>query len=140
MNRILFLCKNNAIFSPIAEGYCKSIAGEDIEIYSAGVDEEKIDPVVVKIMKDEGINLSKFKTHSIHEYKHIDFDYIITFDADSEDESHHFPSKSIKYHYNFEKMLIEDCLEEDKPEMYQNIREKIKKTVKTFVKEHFTKV
>ena len=139
MNRILLLCKDNAIFSPIAEGYCKSITGDDTEVYSAGVEEAKIDPVVVRMMKDEGIDLSKFKSHSVHEYKHIDFDYIITFDSESENESHHFPSKSIKYHFDFDKMFHENSLEEDKSEMYQLIREKIKKTIKTFIKEHLTK-
>jgi arsenate reductase len=139
MNRVLLLCKNNAIFSPIAEAYCKSITGEDTEVFSAGVDEAKIDPVVVKIMKVEGFDLSKFKTHSIHEYRHIDFDYILSFDSDSEKESHHFPSKTIKYHFDFDKMMHEDLNEDEKTEMYQNIREKIKKSMKTFVKDHFNK-
>jgi arsenate reductase (thioredoxin) len=139
MNRVLFLCKDNAIFSPIAEGYCKSVTGEDTEVYSAGIQVNRIDPYVVKMMKDDGIDLSKFKHHFVHDYRHIDFDYILTFDAVSEEESHHFPSKSVKYHYDFDKILNQDCLEEDKPEMYQNIREKIKKTMKTFVKEHLTK-
>jgi arsenate reductase len=115
------------------------MAGEDTEVYSAGVDEAKINPIVIKLMKEEGIDLSKFKSHSLHEYKHIDFDYILTFDTESETESHHFPSKSIKYHYNFDKMISVDCLEEDKAEMFQAIREKIKKSIKTFVKEHLTK-
>jgi arsenate reductase len=139
MNRVLLLCKDNSIFSPIAEAYCKSMAGEDTEVYSAGVEEAKISPLVIKMMREEGIDLSKFKSHSLHEYKHIDFDYILSFDSESENESHHFPSKSIKYHYNFDKMISEDCLEEDKAEIYMTIRDKIKKTVKTFIKEHFTK-
>jgi arsenate reductase (thioredoxin) len=139
MNRVLFLCKDNTIFSPIAEGYCKSVAGEDTEVYSAGIEHNKIDSFVVKMMKEDGIDLSKFKSHLVHDYRHIDFDYIITFDAVSEEESHHFPSKSIKYHYDLDRMLHENTLEEDKAEMFQTIREKIKKTIKAFVKEHLTK-
>jgi protein-tyrosine-phosphatase len=139
MNRVLLLCKDNSIFSPIAEAYCKELTGEDTEVYSAGVEEAGIHPVIVKIMKDEGIDLSKFKSHSVHEFKHIDFDYILTFDSESEHESHHFPSKSIKYHYDFDKMIHEDSLDLDKTEEFQNIREKIKKNIKIFVKEHLTK-
>ena len=139
MNRVLFLCKDNSIFSPVAEAYCKAITGEDTEVYSAGTEEIRIDSYIIKIMNDEGIDLSGFKPHLVNEYKHIDFDYILTFDSESESISHHFPSRSIKYHYDFDRMIYDNTLEADKSEMYQLIREKIKKTVKSFVREHLSK-
>jgi arsenate reductase len=140
MNRVLLLCKNNAMFSPIAEWYFKSFALDGVEVYSAGIEAARINPLLIKIMKEDGLDLSQFKPHSLHDFKHINFDYILTFDTESEMESHHFPSISIKYHYDFDKMLNEDCIEEDKPVMYQAIREKIKKTMKIFAKEHLVKV
>jgi arsenate reductase (thioredoxin) len=139
MYRILLLCKNNAVLSPIAEGYCKSLTGPDTEIYSAGVEKEKIDPLVIKMMNDEGIDLSNHKPQSVHNLKHLEFDYILTFDSESEAESHHFPSKTVKYHYDFDKMLHENDIKENKSEVYNNVRDKIKKSVKSFVKEHLTK-
>lgn len=137
MYRVLLLCKNNAVLSPMAEGYFKFLGTEDAEIYRAGITKEKVDPAVNRLMQEDGIDISTLGSHTISEYKHLSFDYILTFDDESEAESHHLPSHSVKYHYNFEKLLPEDFTELDKTEVYRNIREKIKRIVKVFIKDHF---
>jgi arsenate reductase len=123
----------------MAEGYFKSLSSEDAEIYRAGITKEKVDPVVNKLMQEDGVDISTLASHTISEYRHLSFDYILTFDAESETESHHFPSHSVKYHYDFDKLLPEDDAELDKTEVYRSIREKIKRIVKAFIKDHFAK-
>jgi arsenate reductase len=139
MYRVLLLCKNNAVLSPMAEGYFKSLGIDDAEVYRAGIKKEKIEPIVSKLMEEDGIDISKSDSHSVSEYRHLSFDFILTFDAESEAESHHFPSHSVKYHYDFDKMLPVDDIEQDRTEIYRNIREKIKKIIKSFVKDHLAK-
>lgn len=140
MYRVLLICKNNAVLSPMAEGYFRSLCSEDAEIYRAGITKEKVDPVVLKLMQEDGIDISALGSHSISEYRHLSFDYILTFDAESEAESHHYPSHSVKYHYDFDKLLPVNEIELDKTEAFRNIREKIKRVVKAFIKDHFAKV
>jgi arsenate reductase (thioredoxin) len=139
MYQVLLLCKNNAVLSPMAEGYFRSLGAEDAEIYRAGITKEKVEPAINKLMQEDGIDISTLGSHAVSEYKHLSFDYILTFDAESEAESHHFPSHSVKYHYDFDKLLPENDTELDKTEIYRSIREKIKRIVKSFIKDHFAK-
>jgi arsenate reductase (thioredoxin) len=140
MYRVLLLCKNNAVLSPMAEGYFRTLCSDDAEIYRAGIVREKVDPEVSRLMQEDGIDISGLGSHSISEYRHLSFDYILTFDAETEVESHHFPSHSVKYHYDFDKILPNSGEVFDKAEVYRNIREKIKRVVKAFIKDHFAKV
>lgn len=138
MYRVLLLCRDNSVLSPMAEGYFGQIAGKTVEVLSAGIYPKRISNQIVKVMNEDGIDLSDFKSHSLQEYRHIDFDYILTFDHESEVESHHLPSRPVKYHFEFERHLPDDKnTEQDPMEIYRGIREKMKKTIRSFIKEHF---
>ena len=139
MYRVLLLCKNNTLLSPMAEGYFRALGNEEAEIYRAGIQKDKIDPIIFKLMEEDGIDISAYSSHSISEYRHLSFDFILTFDAESEDESHHFPSRSVKYHYDFDKMLPVNEIDQEKIEIFRSIREKIKKIIKSFIKDHLAK-
>ena len=138
MFRVLLLCRNNSVFSPIAEGYFRKFAGDATEVYSAGIVNEKIDTVVIKLMTEDGIDVSQIKQHKINELKHIDFDFILTYDEESEIESHHLPSKPVKYHFDFHKLIPEELTRSNKEEVYRTIRDKIKRTMRSFIRDHFT--
>lgn len=138
MFRVLLLCRNNSVLSPMAEGYFRKYAPDITEIYSACVEKEKIDPVVIDLMKEDGIDISKIKQHDLGEFKHIDFDFILTYDEESEAESHHFPSKPVKYHFDFHKLIPNELTKADKEQVYRLVRDKIKKTLRTFIRDHFS--
>ena len=139
MYRLLLLCSDNSVLSPMAEGYFRHYKQDDAEIYSAGIALKKIDPIAVKIMKEDKIDISQLKQHNLSDLRHIDFDYILTFDKESETESHRLPSKSVKYHFDFKKLLVKDTVEST-DEMYRNLRNHIKKAIQSFIKEHFTSI
>ncbi|MBN1596846.1 MAG: hypothetical protein JW894_00990 [Bacteroidales bacterium] len=139
MYRTLLLCKDNSVFTPMAYGYFKSILKKDqSEIYCAGIINKKIDQLILKVMLEDNIDISDYKPHLLPEFKSIDFDYVLTFDAESEEQSHHLPSKTVKYHYDFDKLLIDNGKAEERLENLRIVRERIKKTVRSFIKEHFT--
>jgi arsenate reductase len=137
MYRVLLLCSNNSLLSPMAEGYLRLFSESGTEVYSAGVEVKKADSLMLKVLKEDGIDVTKLTSHRLSDLRHIDFDYILTFDADSEQASHNLPSKSVKYHYQFDQFLNAN-IGENKEELYLNIRNRMKKTIRGFVKEHFT--
>ncbi|MCY7412271.1 MAG: arsenate reductase ArsC [Salinibacterium sp.] len=56
---VLFVCVHNAGRSQMAAGYLKSLAGDRVEVLSAGSEpKEKINPVAVAAMAEEGIDIS----------------------------------------------------------------------------------
>lgn len=137
MFRVLVLSKNNAVLGPMAEGYFRKFSGDDIEVYSAGTALGKIDPLVIGLMKEDGIDISGLIQHRIEEYRHIDFDFILTCDEESDAISHHLPSKSVKYHFDFHKMIPGQLTRSEKVEVYKKVRDRIKRSMHKFITDHF---
>ena len=56
--RVLFLCVHNAGRSQIGAGWMRHLAGEEIQVYSAGSSPaEQINPVAVEAMSEIGIDI-----------------------------------------------------------------------------------
>jgi protein-tyrosine-phosphatase len=56
---VLFVCVHNAGRSQMAAGYLRHLAGERVEVRSAGsVPAEQINPVAVEAMREEGIDIA----------------------------------------------------------------------------------
>ena len=57
---VLFLCVHNAGRSQMAAGFMRSLAGDQIEVFSAGsTPAETLNPVAVKVMREVGIIIAK---------------------------------------------------------------------------------
>ncbi len=139
MYQVLLLCSDNSVLNPMAEGYFRYFAQGDAEVYCAGIKVKKIDPLVIRIMQEDKIDISHIQQYKISDLRHIDLDYVLTFDEESEIESHRLPSKPVKYHYDFGKLLMMDTVESDET-IYRNLRSRIKKVIRAFIKEHLTSV
>ena len=60
MKRVLFVCVHNSGRSQMAEAFAKHLSQEAIEAESAGtMPLGKVNPLVVKVMKEKGIELSR---------------------------------------------------------------------------------
>ena len=56
---VLFVCVHNAGRSQMAAGYLRAIAGDRIEVVSAGSEpKDAINPVAVEAMREEGIDIA----------------------------------------------------------------------------------
>jgi arsenate reductase len=56
---VLFVCVHNAGRSQMAAGYLRALAGDAIEVLSAGSEpKDTINPVAVDAMAEEGINIA----------------------------------------------------------------------------------
>ncbi|TQJ31313.1 arsenate reductase ArsC [Microbacterium sp. SLBN-146] len=56
---VLFVCVHNAGRSQMAAGYLQAIAGDRIEVLSAGSEpKDQINPVAVEAMREEGIDIA----------------------------------------------------------------------------------
>ena len=65
MKKVLFICGKNSGRSQMAEAYLAKMGGSDYEVKSAGLEPaESVNPLVVAVMKEEGINLAHKKPQS----------------------------------------------------------------------------
>ncbi len=64
-HKILFVCIHNSARSQMAEAFLKKYGGEHFEAESAGLEPGKLNPNVVEVMKEIGIDISNNGTQSV---------------------------------------------------------------------------
>ncbi len=79
MKRILFICVENAGRSQIAEAFANKYGKDRFIVLSAGnKPAEAVNPVVVEVMKEKGIDISKNKPKLLTRQMAQDSDLIVT--------------------------------------------------------------
>ena len=77
--KIVFICIENARRSQMAQGFAEVFGGEKVEVYSAGsIPSSQIDPIVIEVMKEKGIDLSSKRPKGLNDLPPIEMDYLIT--------------------------------------------------------------
>ncbi len=136
MKKVLVLCTGNSCRSQIAEGYLRYFAKEKAEIYSAGVETHGVNPKAIEIMKEDGIDISKHTSNNIDEYFDIDFDFVITVCDNAKERCPFFPTKAMKFHYNFPDPAKAIGTETEILEQFRNVRQLIKDYSENFINDN----
>ena len=124
--KILVLCTGNSCRSQIAHGYLQQFGGEKVEVYSAGVETHGVNPKAVATMKADGIDISSHTSNNVLEYQGIEFDFVITVCDHAKERCPYFPSKAIKFHYNFPDPAKAVGTEEEISKEFERVRNLIK--------------
>jgi protein-tyrosine-phosphatase len=90
---VLFVCVHNAGRSQMAAGYLQALAGDRIEVRSAGsAPKDEINPSAVSAMLEEGIDISHNSPKILTPEAVKDSDYVITMGCG--DACPYFPGKT----------------------------------------------
>ena len=131
--KILVLCTGNSCRSQIAQGYLSYFAGDQAEVYSAGIETHGVNPLAVKVMEEDGIDISHQTSNHIDEYQNVDFDIVITVCDHARERCPYFPSKAKKFHHNFPDPAKATGTHEEIMQRFREVRDEIKKYCKQFV-------
>ena len=139
--KLLFVCVHNSGRSQIAEEYLKKIAGDRFEVESAGSKPTSLNPLVQKVMEEEGFDLSEKKTQSTWNlFKEGRFyNYIITVcDRAHEEECPLFPKPYVQLNWPYPDPESFTGTEEERLEQTRSLRDSIKTRINQFIKETTT--
>ncbi len=78
---VLFACGMNAVRSPMAAALFKQMFGQVAYVGSAGVQKGELDPFVVAVMDEIGVDISRHKPTTFEELEEVEglsFDLIVT--------------------------------------------------------------
>jgi len=129
MKTVLFLCTHNSARSQMAEAYLNKLYGDRYEAHSAGIQPTRINPNVVKVMAEEGIDISGARSKSVEEYLGRDFDLVVTVCDGAREACPVFPGGEL-IHHGFRDPSTITGSEEEVLAQVREIRDEIKEWVK----------
>jgi arsenate reductase len=102
---VLFVCVHNSARSQLAEEYLREIVGSAIDVTSAGLEPGGLNPFVVRVLKEDGIDILGKETRDVFELfkSGATFTYVITVcSREAEERCPIFPGRTVRYHWPFE--------------------------------------
>lgn len=130
--KVLFVCVHNSARSQMAEAFLKSLAGDRFEVESAGLEPGQLNPFVVEVMREEGMDISQNQTKGVFDFikqgKH--FSYVITVCDESQAERCPvFPGVVQRLHWGFEDPAAFQGSRAERLAKTRIVRDKIKKRI-----------
>ena len=139
-NKVLFVCVHNSARSQMAEAFLNQTAGDRFEAESAGLEPGKLNPVVVEVMKEVGIDISQNKTKSVFDFykQGKKYDYVFTVcDESQAGKCPIFPGTAVtkRIHWGFDDPASFQGSLEEKLEKTREVRDKIKLRIIEWINE-----
>jgi arsenate reductase len=129
--KVLFLCTGNSCRSQIAEGWARHLKGNVIEPYSVGIHPIGVNSRAIKVMAEEGVDISMHKSQHIDEFSEIDFDYVITLCDNASESCPVFSGKAKVIHKPFDDPYFASGSEEQILTTFRKVRDDIRTFVET---------
>ncbi len=132
--KLLYLCTGNSCRSQMAEGWTRSLKGDLIDVYSAGIETHGLNPSAVAVMAEAGVDISGHRSQLLSEFEDVDLDYVITVCGHAHETCPLFPGKSKVMHVAFDdppKLAVNIEDEEARLACYRRVRDEIKAFVET---------
>jgi arsenate reductase len=136
--RVLFVCVHNSARSQMAEAYLKEFAGDRFEAESGGFEPGTLNPLVVEVMKEDGIDISGNRTKAVFDFikKGTLFSYIIAVcDEASAQRCPTFPGGGKRITWSFEDPAAFSGSQEEKLTKTRAVRDGIRAKVVEWLKE-----
>lgn len=127
--KVLFVCIHNSARSQMAEAWLKHLCGERFEAESAGISPGTLNPLVVKVMQEVGIDISHKQPQGVFDLVKAGkiYSYVVTVcDESSAEQCPVFPGLAKRLHWGFPDPSALTGTEEEKLVETRKIRDMIK--------------
>ncbi|TRZ49617.1 arsenate reductase ArsC [bacterium] len=138
--KVLFVCVHNSARSQIAEAFLKQKVGDIFEVESAGLEPGKLNPLVIEVMQEIGIDISQNKTKSAFDFykQGKRYDYVITVcDESQAQKCPVFPGTvaTKRIHWSFDDPASFRGTWEEKLDKTRAVRDQIKQRIDSWLRE-----
>jgi arsenate reductase len=135
MISVLFLCVHNSARSQMAEAYLRKFGGEAFTVESAGLEPGKLNPYVVRALKEDGIDISSNRTQSVFDLYKAGrrYRYVVTVcSKEAAERCPIFPGAAEKLHWPFPDPSTFTGSDEEMMEKVRELRDSIRERVRVF--------
>lgn len=131
--RVLILCTGNSARSQMAEGLLRALAGDHIDVYSAGTRPSVVHPLAIEAMQEHGIDISGHRSKHLDEFRAQPFDYVITVCDSAAETCPIFPGKAERIHWSFPDPAAAQGSEAERLAAFRQVRDDIKGHLRAWV-------
>ena len=98
--RVLFICTGNSARSQMAEGLLRALAGDQMDVASAGTNPCYVHHMAIRAMRERGIDISHHRSKHLNEFLPYPVDYVITVCNQAAEQCPLFPGRAVRVHWD----------------------------------------
>lgn len=127
--RVLFLCTGNGTRSQIAEALLRQMAGDTVDVHSAGSHPKSVHPNAVRVMRERRIDISAKGSKHLSVFARRRFDYVVTLCDRVREVCPKFPGGPERIHWSIADPALEGDTDEESYPAFQRTAAEIENRV-----------
>ena len=131
--RVLILCTGNSARSQMAEGLLRHMAGDHLEVHSAGTRPGSVRPEAIAALAELGIDIRGHWSKHVDTFAGQPFDYVITVCDHAKESCPVFGVRTQRIHWSFEDPAAATGDEAHRLAEFRRIRDQIAQRLSEFV-------
>jgi arsenate reductase len=136
--KLLYLCTGNSCRSQMAEAFARHLKGDLYEVFSAGIEAHGLNPNMVKVMAEVGIDVTGQTSDLVTRYFDAGLEIVVSVCGHADQNCPVFPGQVRRVHKGFDdppklarELAALGASEEQQLEPYRRVRDEIKAWVET---------
>jgi arsenate reductase len=126
---VLILCTGNSCRSHLAEGILRAVAGDFLDVASAGSKPAGyVHPLAIQVMQEIQIDLSRHTSKHMKEFMTQPVETVITVCGNADQACPIFPGMVNRHHWPFEDPAHATGTDEEKLAVFRRVRNEIRRT------------
>ena len=123
---VLILCTGNSCRSHMAEGILREVAGDVLNVQSAGSDPAgHVHPLAIRAMGEIGIDISSHTSKHMNEFLSCEVETVITVCDNADQACPTFPGQANRYHWPFPDPVKAEGTQEEIRKAFKQVRDDI---------------
>jgi arsenate reductase (thioredoxin) len=130
---VLILCTGNSCRSHMAEGFLRAVAGDVLDVQSAGSNPcGYVHPLALKAMAEIGIDISGHRSKHMNEFLNQPVETVITVCDHADQACPVFPGQVNRHHWPFYDPAHARGTEEERLVVFRRVRDDIRRTFEAY--------
>ena len=126
---VLILCTGNSCRSHLAEGILRQVAGDFLDVQSAGSKPAGyVHPLAIAAMKEIGLDISAHRSKSMTEFMDQKVETVFTVCGHADASCPIFPGQVNRHHWPFDDPARAPGTKEEQLAVFRRVRDEIRRT------------
>ena len=130
---VLILCTGNSCRSHLAEGILRAVAGDLLDVHSAGSNPAGyVHPLGIKVMQEIGIDISGHHSKHMNDFLKQDIETVITVCGNADQACPIFPGQLNRHHWPFFDPAKATGSEEEILKCFRTVRDEMRRVFEAY--------